>query len=256
MKHIPRKRFGQHFLKDAAILEAIIAAISPQKTDLMIEIGPGLGAMTRLLLNHLALLHVIELDRDLVQHLEKTWPAEKLRIHQGDALQYNFASIAGEPGRKIRIVGNLPYNISTPLLFHLTAFAPQVIDQHFMLQKEVVQRMVAQPGSKAYGRLSVMLQWQYHMEQLFDVPPSAFSPPPEVDSAIVRMIPRTAPASCDKTKLEKTVTQAFSQRRKILRNTLAPLFAENDLIDAGIDPGRRPEDIPYEQFIALANRLP
>ena len=256
MKHIPRKRFGQHFLKDASVLDAIIAAISPQKTDLMIEIGPGLGAMTRLLLDNLAFLHVIELDRDLAEHLGKTWPPEKLRIHQGDALQFDFAAVTDETGRKIRVVGNLPYNISTPLLFHLMAFSPQVADQHFMLQKEVIERMAAQPGSRTYGRLSVMLQWQYHMEKLFDVPPSAFSPPPEVDSAVIRMIPRGNPVSCDKAKLEKTVTQAFSQRRKILRNTLAPLFGENDLTDAGIDPGKRPEDIPYEQFIALANRLP
>lgn len=255
MKHIPRKRFGQHFLKDAAILDAIIAAISPEKTDLMVEIGPGLGAMTRLLLNHLDWLHVIELDRDLAKHLGKTWPAEKLQIHQGDALQFNFAALTGESSQKMRVVGNLPYNISSPLLFHLTAFIPQIADQHFMLQKEVIQRMVARPGSRIYGRLSVMLQWQYHMEMLFDVPPSAFSPPPEVDSAVIRMIPRPTPLACDRAKLEKTVTQAFSRRRKILRNTLAPLFAENDLIDAGIDPGKRPEDIPYEQFIALANRL-
>lgn len=256
MKHLPRKRFGQHFLKDASVIAAIIDAISPKKTDLIVEIGPGLGAITHQLLTHLDLLHAIELDRDLAAHLKKNWPAEKLLIYQADALQFNFASITGETERKMRVVGNLPYNISTPLLFHLSDFISHIADQHFMLQKEVVQRMVAPPGSRTYGRLSVMLQWQYHMESLFDVPPFAFLPPPEVDSAVIRMIPRPCPLACDKAKLEKTVAQAFSQRRKILRNTLAPLFAENDLIDVGINPEQRPEDVSYEQFIALANRLP
>ncbi len=256
MKHTPRKRFGQNFLKDSAVLETIIAAIAPRQTDLMVEIGPGLGALTDLLLRFLPRLHVIELDRDLVSRLEKTYPPDTLVIHQGDVLRFDFKKIVPESGEKMRVVGNLPYNISSPLLFHLMPFARQVEDQHFMLQKEVVERMVAEPGSKTYGRLSVMLQWQYHMDMLFIVPPSAFHPPPKVDSAIVRMIPRQQPAICETGKLEKTVTQAFSQRRKILRNTLAPLFSENDMIDAGIDPGKRPEEIAVEQFVVLANRLP
>ncbi|MDL2285066.1 16S rRNA (adenine(1518)-N(6)/adenine(1519)-N(6))-dimethyltransferase RsmA [Oxalobacter sp. OttesenSCG-928-P03] len=256
MKHTPRKRFGQNFLKDQSVIEAIIMAIAPGKTDLVVEIGPGTGALTQLLLRTLPRLHVIELDRDLVEKLEKAYPADKLIIHQGDVLQFDFTKIVARTDQKLRIVGNLPYNISTPLLFHLMPLAKQVHDQHFMLQKEVVERMVAEPGSKAYGRLSVMLQWQYHMDMLFIVPPTAFIPQPKVDSAIVRMIPRPQPEKCDAKKLEKTVTQAFSQRRKILRNTLAPLFSENDLIDAGIDPARRPEEIPVEQFISLANRLP
>lgn len=255
MKHTPRKRFGQNFLRDTSVLETIITAIAPKNTDLMVEIGPGLGALTHLLLRSLPLLHVIELDRDLVEQLKKNYPADSLLIHQGDALRFDFKSITAGSDRKMRVVGNLPYNISTPLLFHLMSFASHIEDQHFMLQKEVVERMVAEPGSKTYGRLSVMLQWQYHMDMLFSVEPSAFHPSPKVDSAIVRMIPRLTPADCDIRKLEKTVTQAFSQRRKILRNTLAPLFNENELIDAGINPGKRPEEIPVEQFILLANRL-
>ncbi|MCL1887090.1 MAG: 16S rRNA (adenine(1518)-N(6)/adenine(1519)-N(6))-dimethyltransferase RsmA [Betaproteobacteria bacterium] len=256
MKHIPRKRFGQNFLKDQAVLETIITAIAPKPTDLMVEIGPGLGALTQRLLRFLPQLHVIELDRDLVKQLEKTYPSDTLVIHQGDVLQFDFKKIISASDQKIRIVGNLPYNISTPLLFHLTPFTQQVQDQHFMLQKEVVERMIAEPGNRIYGRLSVMLQWQYHMDMLFIIPPSAFTPQPKVDSAIVRMIPRLHPADCDIRKLEKTVTQAFSQRRKILRNTLAPLFSENELIDTGIDPAKRPEDISVNQFISLANRLP
>jgi dimethyladenosine transferase len=255
MKHTPKKRFGQNFLQDKSVLEAIITAIAPKKTDLMVEIGPGLGALTDLLLHFLPLLHVIELDRDLVDRLKKRHSADILSIHQGDVLQFDFGKIVPASNQKMRIVGNLPYNISTPLLFHLMPFASQIEDQHFMLQKEVVERMVAEPGSKTYGRLSVMLQWQYQMDMLFVVEPSAFYPPPKVDSAIVRMIPRPRPATCDIRMLEKTVMQAFSQRRKILRNTLAPLFSENDMIEVGIDPGKRPEEIPIDQFIALANRL-
>ncbi|MDR0933829.1 MAG: 16S rRNA (adenine(1518)-N(6)/adenine(1519)-N(6))-dimethyltransferase RsmA [Burkholderiaceae bacterium] len=254
MKHTPRKRFGQNFLKDSTVLEAILTAIAPRANDFIIEIGPGLGALTRLLLRALPQLHVIELDRDLVARLRQTWPTDNLIIHQGDALRFDFSRIADD--RKIRVVGNLPYNISTPLLFHLASFIRHIEDQHFMLQKEVVERMIAAPGSKTYGRLSVMLQWQYHMDMLFTVPPDAFTPQPKVNSAIVRMIPRKHPAACDAGKLEKTVAQAFSQRRKILRNTLAPLFGEQELIDIGIDPAKRPEDITPEQFISLANLLP
>jgi 16S rRNA (adenine1518-N6/adenine1519-N6)-dimethyltransferase len=255
MKHIPRKRFGQNFLTDQSVLYDIIRAIDPQPDDAMVEIGPGLAAMTRLLLESLKQLHVVELDRDLVARLQKNFDPNRLIIHAGDALQFDFASIPTAPGQKLRIVGNLPYNISSPLLFHLTQVAPQVRDQHFMLQKEVVERMVAEPGSKTYGRLSVMLQWRYHMELLFVVPPAAFDPPPQVDSAIVRMIPIAQPLACDATKLEQVVTKAFSQRRKVLRNCVAGMFAENELIEAGVDPQARPEAVPVEQFVALANRL-
>lgn len=255
MKHIPRKRFGQNFLTDQVVLHDIIRAIDPRPDDIMVEIGPGLAAMTSLLLESLDKLHVVELDRDLVARLKKKFDPARLAIHEGDALQFDFSSIPVPPGKKLRVVGNLPYNISSPLLFHLAEIAPQVQDQHFMLQKEVVERMVAEPGSKTYGRLSVMLQWRYYMELLFVVPPAAFDPPPQVDSAIVRMIPLAEPLPCDAAKLEKVVTKAFSQRRKVIRNCVAGMFTENDLVDAGIDPQARPEAVPVEQFVALANRL-
>ena len=190
MKHIPRKRFGQNFLTDQLVLSQIIRAINPKSGDTMVEIGPGLAAMTSLLLQGVPQMHVVELDRDLVTRLKKSFPAEKLIIHEGDALKFDFNTIPVPEGKKLRVVGNLPYNISSPLLFHLAEIANDVEDQHFMLQKEVVERMVAPPGSKTYGRLSVMLQWRYEMDLLFVVPPEAFDPPPKVDSAIVRMIPK------------------------------------------------------------------
>jgi len=255
MKHIPRKRFGQNFLTDDGVLYDIIRVIDPQPDDAMVEIGPGLAAMTRLLLQSLKHLHVVELDRDLVARLKKSFDAQKLTVHEGDALQFDFTAIPVPQDRKLRVVGNLPYNISSPLLFHLADIAPHVQDQHFMLQKEVVERMVAEPGGKAFGRLSVMLQWRYAMELMFVVPPTAFDPPPQVDSAIVRMIPLAQPLACDQSKLEQVVTKAFTQRRKVIRNCLSGMFTENDLIDTGIDPQARPETVPMEQFVALANRL-
>jgi 16S rRNA (adenine1518-N6/adenine1519-N6)-dimethyltransferase len=255
MKHIPRKRFGQNFLTDQFVLDNIIRTIGPQPDDTMVEIGPGLGAMTGLLLESLQQLHVVELDRDLVARLQKKFDPARLIVHSGDALQFDFSSIPVAPGRKLRIVGNLPYNISSPLLFHLAQVAPQVRDQHFMLQKEVVERMVAAPGSKTYGRLSVMLQWRYQMDLCFIVPPTAFDPPPQVDSAIVRMIPLMQPLACDQVKLEQVVLKAFSQRRKVLRNCVASMFTENELVDAGVDPQARPETVSLEQYVALANRL-
>jgi 16S rRNA (adenine1518-N6/adenine1519-N6)-dimethyltransferase len=254
MKHIPKKRFGQNFLTDANVLHEIIRAIAPSPEDLMVEIGPGQGAMTQLLLASLRQLQVVELDRDLVTLLQKKFSADKLLIHSGDALQFDFAPLCTDE-RRLRIVGNLPYNISTPLLFHLAQFAPKVIDQHFMLQKEVVERMVAEPGGRDYGRLSVMLQWRYRMELLFIVPPTAFDPPPKVDSAIVRMIPIAQPLECQQTKLEQVVTKAFSQRRKVIRNCVAGLFTETQLMDAGIDPQSRPETVPLEQYVNLARML-
>ncbi len=271
MKHIPKKRFGQNFLTDQNILHEIIRAIAPQPDDLMVEIGPGQGAMTRLLLAHLKHLQVVELDRDLVVLLKKQFSADQLQIHSGDALQFDFGSIAraaadakeeakeevasGSPARRLRVVGNLPYNISSPLLFHLADYADQVIDQHFMLQKEVVERMVAAPGSRDYGRLSVMLQWRYRMDLLFIVPPDAFDPPPKVDSAIVRMVPIAQPLPCEKALLEQVVTKAFSQRRKVIRNCLSGLFTENELVDAGIRPQDRPEAVGLEAYVTLARRL-
>ncbi|RJG02145.1 16S rRNA (adenine(1518)-N(6)/adenine(1519)-N(6))-dimethyltransferase RsmA [Noviherbaspirillum sedimenti] len=255
MKHIPRKRFGQNFLTDDGVLHDIIRTIDPQADDAMVEIGPGLAAMTRLLLDSLGQLHVVELDRDLVARLQKNFDPTRLVVHSADALQFDFSSIPRPAGKKLRVVGNLPYNISSPLLFHLAQIASQVQDQHFMLQKEVVERMVAEPGSKAFGRLSVMLQWRYHMELMFVVPPTAFDPPPRVDSAIVRMIPLQNPLPCDQASLEKVVTKAFSQRRKVIRNCLAGMFTEAELIDAGIDPQARPEAVPMPQFVALGRRL-
>ncbi len=275
MKHIPKKRFGQNFLADQNVLHEIIRAIAPKVDDLMVEIGPGQGAMTRLLLEHLDRLQVVELDRDLVALLTKQFSADKLQIYSGDALQFDFASISHviadtdelpaaaegrgseqeRPLRRLRVVGNLPYNISSPLLFHLADCADIVIDQHFMLQKEVVERMVAEPGSRDYGRLSVMLQWRYRMDLLFIVPPEAFDPPPKVESAIVRMVPIDSPLACRRQLLEQVVTKAFSQRRKVIRNCLAGMFSEQQLIDAGIDPQLRPEAIALPQYVALAQML-
>ncbi len=256
MKHIPRKRFGQNFLTDGGVLQNIIRVIYPQPDDAMVEIGPGLAAMTKLLLESLKTLHVVELDRDLVARLEKTFDPRRLIVHAGDALQFDFAALPVPAGQKLRIVGNLPYNISSPLLFHLAQLAPLVQDQHFMLQKEVVERMAAPPGSKTYGRLSVMLQWRYRCEMLFVVPPEAFEPPPRVESAIVRMVPLADPLVCEQEKLEQVVLKAFTQRRKVIRNCLAGMFDENALIDAGVDPQARPETIALAQYVALANRLP
>lgn len=254
MKHIPRKRFGQNFLTDRHVLNEIIQSIAPQADDLMVEIGPGQGAMTSLLLDGVNQLQVVELDRDLVQILEKKFKHRALKIHSGDALKFDFASLA-EADKKLRVVGNLPYNISTPLLFHLVDYVDCIIDQHFMLQKEVVQRMVAAPGSKDYGRLSVMLQWRYQMDLLFIVPPTAFDPPPKVESAIVRMKPLAEPLACDQHKLEQVVTKAFSQRRKVIRNCVAGMFTETDLINAGIDPQTRPETVSLAHYVNLARAL-
>jgi len=255
MKHIPKKRFGQNFLTDQFVLQDIISVIAPQATDSMVEIGPGQGAMTQYLLRSLDSLQVVELDRDLVVLLKKKFDASKLVIHSGDALQFDFGALPVAAGNKLRVVGNLPYNISSPLLFHLAQFASLIEDQHFMLQKEVVQRMVAAPGGRDYGRLSVMLQWRYQMELLFIVPPTAFDPPPKVDSAIVRMRPLAQPLVCAESALQQVVTKAFSQRRKVLRNCVAGMFTENQLIDAGVNPQARPETVPLEQFVELARRL-
>jgi 16S rRNA (adenine1518-N6/adenine1519-N6)-dimethyltransferase len=253
MKHVARKRFGQNFLTDNDVLYNIIAAIAPHRGEAMVEIGPGLAAMTALLLKELDHMHVVELDRDLVARLEKAYPRERLTVHAGDALKFDFGSIPVPAGQKLRVVGNLPYNISSPLLFHLAEYAGQIEDQHFMLQKEVVERMVAPPGSKTYGRLSVMLQWRYDMDLMFVVPPTAFDPPPQVDSAIVRMVPKRAPLAVDGARLEAVVQKAFSQRRKVIRNCVAGMFTEAQLVEAGIDPGTRPETVSLEQYVALAN---
>ena len=255
MKHVARKRFGQNFLTDKFVLSDIIEAINPAPGEAMVEIGPGLAAMTALLLKRLNHMHVVELDRDLVTRLEKQFTRDQLTVHSGDALKFDFGLIPVPEGRKLRVVGNLPYNISSPLLFHLADFAHLIEDQHFMLQKEVVERMVAAPGSKVYGRLSVMLQWRYDMRLMFIVPPTAFEPPPQVESAIVRMIPVASKLACDGPTLEAVVMKAFSQRRKVIRNCLAGMFAEAQIIDAGIDPQSRPETVGLVQYVALSNLL-
>jgi 16S rRNA (adenine1518-N6/adenine1519-N6)-dimethyltransferase len=219
VSHIPRKRFGQHFLSDRAMVEAIVDTIDPLPGQALVEIGPGLGAMTNPLVERCKHLTVIELDRDLAARLRKR---PELEVIESDVLKVDFTALAAAHAQPLRVVGNLPYNISTPILFHLLDVVDLVADQHFMLQKEVVDRMAAAPGSKDYGRLSVMLQWRYRIESVLDVPPECFDPPPRVDSAIVRMNPLPAPAGVDAALLGELVTTAFSQRRKVLRNTLGP----------------------------------
>ena len=252
-QHTARKRFGQNFLQDSRIIADIVQAVRPQPADIVVEIGPGLGAITEPLAAKLDCLHVCEIDRDIIGYLKTRPYAGKLVIHEGDVLQFDFSSV---PGRK-KIVGNLPYNISTPLLFHLSRYAGEVEDMHFMLQKEVVERMVAEPGSNDFGRLSVMLQYFFEMEKLLDVPPEAFSPAPKVDSAVVRLIPakhRIGQAQ-DFGQFAALVKQAFHQRRKTIRNNLKGLADDNDLQAAGISPQERAEHIAPEKYVALANLL-
>ena len=251
MSHQARKRFGQHFLTDVAVLDDIVRAIAPEPGQPLVEIGPGLGAMTFPLLELCQQLTVVELDRDLATRLRKN-PA--LTVVQADVLNVDFRALAAERAAagKLRVVGNLPYNISTPILFHLLDAVDVVADQHFMLQKEVVDRMAAAPGSKDYGRLSVMLQWRYHIENVLDVPPEAFDPPPRVDSAVVRMLPLPAPEGVDGRLLGELVTVAFSQRRKVLRNTLGRWLAERGLdAPAWFDLARRAEEVPVADYLAL-----
>jgi len=259
--HFARKRFGQNFLVDVGVIDSIVRAIGPEPGQRMVEIGPGLGALTEPLIERIAVpgspMHAVELDRDLIVRLQKRF-GERLALHAGDALAFDFASLVETREKPtLRIVGNLPYNISSPLLFHLIAFAPLVVDQHFMLQNEVVERMVAEPGSKAFGRLSVMLQYRYAMDKLLDVPPESFQPPPKVDSAIVRMIPY-APhelADVDPTVLGTLVTAAFSQRRKMLRNTLAEYRETVDFDALGFDLARRAEDVPVDEYVRVAQAI-
>ena len=254
--HVARKRFGQNFLVSPGIIRRIVDAIAPRPGDTVVEIGPGLGAITEPLLECTDHLHVVEIDRDLIARLANRFPPERLTIHEGDALEFDFGALKGSG--PLKLVGNLPYNISSPLLFHLVAFAPLVYDMHFMLQKEVVDRMVAEPGNKAFGRLSVMLQYHYHMERMFVVPPGAFNPSPKVDSAIVRMIPKSigsGEAAKDPVLFARVVTAAFSQRRKMLRNTLREFISEADLAALGITPTARAEDIAVADYVRLANTL-
>lgn len=268
MSHQAKKRFGQNFLVDEQIITEIISAIHPEPEDNMVEIGPGLGALTRPLLKKLNHLHVVEIDRDIIARLESDYPQDnpsnplfqresttkpKLIIHAGDALVFDFATLSAP----LRIVGNLPYNISSPLLFHFAEYAERITDMHFMLQNEVVERMVAEPSTSEYGRLSVMLQYRFHMEKLLDVPPESFRPAPKVDSAIVRMIP--LPASEIAVHNEKLfaaiVRTAFGQRRKTLRNTLRGYLDEVDFGRLGINPQLRAENLAVADFIKVVNYL-
>ena len=251
MRHIARKRFGQHFLADGAIVEAIVDAIDPRPGEVLVEIGPGLGALTDPLVERCGRLTVIELDRDLAARLRRRG---ELSVVEADVLKVDFSALAQTLGGRMRVVGNLPYNISTPILFHLLGHVEQVADQHFMLQKEVVERMAAAPGSKDFGRLSVMLQWRYAIEAVLDVPPEAFEPPPRVDSAVVRMRPIVPAPEVDAALLGELVAVAFSQRRKLLRNTLGHWLAERDG-GAGFDLQRRAEEVPVSEYLALARGL-
>jgi len=254
MKHVARKRFGQHFLSDAYVLGAIVDLIDPQPGQAVVEIGPGLGAMTWPLLQRCQALTVIELDRDLAARLRER---AGLTVIEADVLRVDFGALAQRMGQPLRLVGNLPYNISTPLLFHVANSADRCSDLHFMLQQEVVDRMVARPSHPDYGRFSVMLQYRFRMERLFTVPPEAFRPMPKVHSACVRLVPRPSQErkALDELAFAKVVVKAFSMRRKTLRNALHGLIPESELVALGIDPGARAQTLPVEDFVTIANRL-
>jgi len=254
MAHKARKRFGQNFLQDHNIIYSILANIHPQPNDHWVEIGPGLGAITEPLLQENITLDVIELDKDLVQYLKNKFAdKENLTIHSADALSFNFAELSNKEGG-VRIIGNLPYNISTPLLFHLLDNALCIKDMHFMLQKEVVDRLCAKPGSKKYGRLTVMMQYHCEAESLFDVPPESFNPVPKVMSAVVKLTPHSTPPVVVESieKLNKVLTTAFSQRRKTIRNSLKTLITEEQIINLNIDPTLRAESISLYEFSKLS----
>jgi 16S rRNA (adenine1518-N6/adenine1519-N6)-dimethyltransferase len=256
LRHKARKRFGQNFLHDQQVIDRIVNSIAPKSTDLLVEIGPGQAALTRPLLDSGAELHLIELDRDLVVHLEKEFSGHpNITIHSCDALRANLPELTGH--RPFRLIGNLPYNISTPLIFHVLQWNELIIDMHFMLQKEVVNRMAAAPGSRTYGRLSVMTQYRADVTPLFDVLPESFSPVPKVCSSIVRLTPLKKPPvdAGSAENLKKIVTAAFSMRRKTLRNSLRNVLSEDQIIAAGIEPGQRAEQLSLSQFAALARSL-
>ena len=247
-----RKRFGQHFLVDGSVVDRIVAAIDPRPGEALVEIGPGRAALTGPLLARAGALTVIELDRDLAARLRRT---PGLAVVEADVLTVDFGALPeAAAGRKLRVVGNLPYNISTPILFHLLDAGDRIADQHFMLQKEVVDRIAAAPGNKDYGRLTVMLQWRYAIEPLFDVPPESFDPPPRVDSAVLRMTPLASPPALDPALLREVVTVAFSQRRKLLRHTLGRWLDQREQAPP-FDVQRRAEEVPVEEYAGLALRL-
>ena len=256
-QHIARKRFGQNFLVDQQVIDDIVNAVAPRRDDCVVEIGPGLGALTDPLLQRLDHLHVVEIDRDIIARLRPRYSPDRLTIHSGDALDFDFSSLVDQSGRKLHVVGNLPYNISTPLLFHLAGFADCIYDMHFMLQKEVVERLVAEPGSSDFGRLSVMLQYRFVMDWLLDVPPECFSPAPKVDSAVVRLIPRPAEelSARDEARFAAVVSAAFAQRRKMLRNNLKGILGDDGFAALGIAPTARAEELSVADYLRIANSL-
>ncbi len=251
MKHLAKKRFGQNFLTDQAIIGSLIDAISPQQNNLMVEIGPGLGALTKPLLKKINALHVVEIDRDIVSWMQKEYASNSITIHNIDALKFDFATL----GSNIRVVGNLPYNISTPILFHLLDNLNSICDMHFMLQKEVVERMVAMPSTPAYGRLSVMLQYHLAMEYLITVPPESFDPAPKVESAFVRCVPHPSlPFVAKDTALfAKIVMSAFGQRRKTIRNTLKDYLIDDDFAQLNLNTQLRAENLSVRDFVDISN---
>ena len=256
MTHHARKRFGQNFLADASVVQRIVDAIAPRPGQVIVEIGPGQAALTRPLADSGAELHLLEIDRDLAAVLQRQFDGRaNVRLHLGDALQVDFAELCG--GRPFRLVGNLPYNISTPLLFHALQWSGLITDMHFMLQQEVVDRMAASPGGKTWGRLSVMCQYHCEVTPLFTVPPEAFRPSPKVNSAVVRLVPHACPPVRigDLARFERLLAQAFSMRRKTLRNSLRGLLTAEQIAAAGIDPGQRPETLSLQQFAALCDQL-
>ncbi|MFM8623784.1 MAG: 16S rRNA (adenine(1518)-N(6)/adenine(1519)-N(6))-dimethyltransferase RsmA [Betaproteobacteria bacterium] len=257
MRHIARKRFGQHFLVDTLLIHQIVQAIAPRAGQAMVEIGPGQAALTQPLVERLGRLVVVELDRDLAARLREH---PQLELIEADVLSLDFRDLAARccaplAAQRLRVVGNLPYNISTPILFHLMGAADLIADQHFMLQKEVVDRMVARPGSSDYGRLSVMLQWRYAMEQVLFVPPSSFDPPPRVDSAVVRMVPLAQPPRVDPVIFSELVQVAFSQRRKLLRHTLGPWLEARKPLESRFDLQRRAQEVALQEYVDLAQTV-
>ena len=253
MKHLPKKRFGQNFLTDQAIIQSLVDAINPQPDDLMIEIGPGLGALTQPLLKYLKHLHVVEIDRDIIDWMQGFYSTSQITIHATDVLKFDFSKL----GSNLRVVGNLPYNISSPILFHLLEQLPYITDMHFMLQKEVVERMVAAPSTPEYGRLSVMLQYKLQMEYLVTVPPEAFNPPPKVESAFVRCVPYAQLPfnAINESLFGRIVQAAFSQRRKTIRNTLKPFLNDGDFEEIKIGSQLRAENLSVEDYVAITNYL-
>lgn len=250
-QYIPRKRFGQNFLKDNLVINKIIEAISLNQDDVVIEIGPGLGAITKILVKKLINLHAIEIDRDIVALLKKQFTADQLTLYCQDALQFNFSNIHGLK----KIIGNLPYNISTSLLFYLVQFSDQIESMYFMLQKEVASRLVAKPSTSNYGQLSILMQYDFSIEPLFEVPPSAFWPEPKIDSTFIRMVPTSGQYGVVKDKIifKKIVTTAFNQRRKTLHNSLKTLISVKQLKKNDINPASRAEDINIGEFVRLTN---